>query len=324
MPSSARDIEVVVKAVRIETPDIRSFVLVRPDGENLPAFLAGAHVDVEPVPGLMRQYSLAGDPEHLDHYLLGVKKEPVSRGGSSAMHGAIRTGSSLRISPPKNHFTLRPTAGRSILLAGGIGITPLMSMATVLLREGRDFHLHYFTRANNDIAFRSRLADIGLQDHVTFHLGLVPPALNDLLAILLADQGPEDHVYMCGPAPFMDAVRDVGTSVGWHEERIFSEYFSAAPASLDQDGETFAIRLARDGRELSVPSDRTIIEVLRENGCEIETSCEQGICGTCVTRFLEGEPDHRDLYLSDEEHERDRLFTPCVSRSKSKLLVIDL
>lgn len=199
MTASSRNIEVVVKAIKAETPEIKSFVLALPDGGDLPAFAPGAHVDVEPVPGLVRQYSLAGDPGCRSHYLLGVKKEPFSRGGSSAMHGAIHEGSTLKISAPKNHFTLHPTTGRRLLLGGGIGITPLLSMAAALEREGAEFNLHYFIRTNNDLAFRALFADAGWSRRVTYHMGLVPPVLNELFADLLAAPAPQDHIYMCGP-----------------------------------------------------------------------------------------------------------------------------
>lgn len=324
MTSTLRNIEVVVKSVRTETPEINSFVLALPDGGDLPAFEPGAHIDVEPVPGLVRQYSLAGDPGCRAHYLLGVKKEPFSRGGSSAMHGAIHEGSVLKISPPKNHFTLQPSAGRRLLLGGGIGITPLLSMAAALHRQGAEFQLHYFIRSNNDLAFRALFAEAGWTGRVVYHFGLVPPVLTDLLGDLLTAPGDQDHIYMCGPSPFMDTIRDVAQRAGWQDDHILCEHFSATPPQLSPEGDAFALRLASDGRELLVPSDKTIIEVLRENGVQIETSCEQGICGTCVTRCLEGDPDHRDLYLTDEERETERLFTPCVSRAKSKYLVLDI
>lgn len=316
--------EVVVRNIRAETPDIRSFVLERPDRGPLPPFQAGAHVDVEPVPGLVRQYSLVGNPADRSRYLIGVKKEPQSRGGSSAMHSTVCEGSKLRISQPKNNFALKQTSGRRLLLAGGIGVTPLLSMAQVLHDEKAPFELHYLTRTNNDLAFQRFLSHVAWEKHVFYHFGLVPPALTDFLHTLLKGPGDDDQIYMCGPMPFMDAIRETALAENWSEGQIFFEHFSAAPKALPSDGDSFVIRLQKSERELVVPADKSIIEILHEEGIEVMTSCEQGICGTCVTRCLEGDPDHRDMYLTDEEREEERLFTPCVSRANSKLLVIDL
>lgn len=324
MPPQRQTTDVIVRDIRNETPDIRSFVLERPDGGLLPPFEAGAHVDVEPLPGLVRQYSLVGSPSDRTCYLIGVKKEPQSRGGSSAMHSVVKVGSTITISKPKNNFALKATAGRRILLAGGIGVTPLLSMAQALHEERHGFELHYFTRTNGDMAFETLLSAAPWRSRVMFHFGVVPPVLNEFLQTLLAGSAVEDQIYMCGPAPFMDVVRDVALSTGWSEDRIFFEHFSAAPPELPLEGDSFFLRLKSNDREFLVPPDKTIVEVLREAGLEVTTSCEQGICGTCVTRCLEGEPDHRDMFLTDEEREDERLFTPCVSRALSKLLVLDM
>lgn len=321
--AGGRDLSLLVRRVRDETPDIRSFVLESPSGEPLPEYKPGAHVDVEPVPGMIRQYSLAGDATDRNRYLLGVKRDVASRGGSSAMHSLIREGATLRISQPKNNFTLTDTEGRRLLLAGGIGITPLLSMAAALHGQDAPFELHYFIRSNDDLAFKSLLAEAPWAAKVSIHLGLVPPALNDFLDVLLDRPNPNDQIYMCGPGPFMDVICDTAVTAGWNSASVFYELFSAAPPEVPLDGADFIVRLNSTGEEFVVSPEQSIVDVLRDGGHEIETSCEQGICGTCVTRCLEGDPDHHDMYLSDQEHDEERLFTPCVSRAKTKYLVID-
>lgn len=324
MVSVKRDIEVVVSDVRTETPDIKRFTLVPRHGGELPEFLPGAHIDVEPLPGLIRQYSLVNDPANRGRYEIGVKREAAGRGGSSTMHTAVREGSTLKISAPKNNFTLHETTGRRILLAGGIGVTPLLSMAAALERQQAPFQIHYFVRSGDDLAFRDLFSESLWKTKAMLHLGLVPPALNEVLGDILARPGDGDQIYMCGPQPFMEAIRTVAAQAGWAETSVYSELFSAPPPSIPMEGAEFIVRLNSSGAEFRVPPGKSIIEVLRDGGIEIETSCEQGICGTCVTRCLEGEPDHADSYLTDDEHEKERLFAPCVSRALSKFLVIDL
>lgn len=318
------ELEVIVRQIQSETSEIRSFVLESASSGPLPPFQAGAHIDVFPIPGLSRQYSLVNDPADCSRYVLGVKREPNSRGGSSAMHGNLQEGSRLRISRPKNNFALRNNAGRSILMAGGIGVTPLLSMSQALCARGADFQLHYFVRSNSEMAFRDLIIGSAWSSHVNYHFGLVPPLLNDVLEEILRGPETDDLVYLCGPGPFMDAVRSAATNAGWAADQVVLEHFSAKPPKLEAGADEFVVRLARRGVELVVPSEKTIIEVLREAGVEIQTSCEQGVCGTCVTPVLEGDLLHNDLYLSDDEHEDGRLMTPCVSRCKSKLLILDI
>lgn len=324
MADEQGDMEVLVRQIHAENSEIRSFVLEPCPGETLPSFAAGAHIDVFPLPGFCRQYSLVNDPADCSRYVLGVKREQNGRGGSSAMHGQLSEGSRLRISRPRNNFALHQNSGRSLLLAGGIGVTPLLSMAQALSARRADFQLHYFARSNQELAFRDLITTSPWSDRVLYHFGLVPPLLNDVLDEILRAPGKDDVIYLCGPAPFMDVVRSVAENAGWPAESIVLEHFSAEPPKLVPGAGEFIIRLAKRGIELVVPSDKPIIDVLREAGVEIKTSCEQGVCGTCLTTVLEGEPEHNDLYLSDEEHEAGKVMTPCVSRAKSKLLVLDI
>jgi len=306
-----------------EALDIVSFELVSADGTALPAFSAGSHVDVFLPNGLVRQYSLCNDPGESHRYLLGVLRDAASRGGSDAMHQLVREGDTLQISVPKNHFALAHCAARSLLLAGGIGVTPLLCMAERLARLGSDFEMHYCTRSPERTAFHSRIVGSTFADKVQFHFddGVAGQKLD--LPALLAPPQPGVHLYVCGPKGFMDAVLGTARAQGWPEAQLHCEYFSADVVKSADDA-SFQVQLASSGRVIVVPADKTVVQALAEAGVEVLTSCEQGVCGTCLTRVLEGEPDHKDLYLSPEEQAANDQFTPCCSRSKSPLLVLDL
>ena len=317
------EFEVRIRRIRAESSEIRSFEFAALDGEPLPAFRAGAHILVTPFPGLTRPYSLVNDPGDRSRYLIGVKRELNGRGGSSAMHTHLREGGTVRIGAPRNNFALRPDGpGRRLLLAGGIGVTPLLSMAQVLAREGRDFELHYFARSNAEIAFRDLILEGGWSDRIAYHYGLAPPLLTETLHDILRGGG--HSAYLCGPNPFMDAVRHCADAAGWPADALVLERFSGDVPALTAGEGAFVLRLARSGLDLVVPSDRSIVEVIREAGIEIQTSCEQGVCGTCVTEVIEGELEHHDLFLSSDEQDGGRLIMPCVSRCASRLLVLNI
>ncbi|MCE8026244.1 PDR/VanB family oxidoreductase [Billgrantia aerodenitrificans] len=322
MSSVPLSLIVEVKARHDEAHDIVTFELADPHGRPLPAFSAGAHLDVQVKSGLIRQYSLCNHPEERDRYLIGVLRDPASRGGSVAMHEEIKVGDLIQISAPKNHFPLKP-AGRTLLLAGGIGITPLLCMAERLAHTDAEFELHYCTRSPERTAFRERIAASGFAERVHFHFDDGEPAQQLDLAGLVATPDPEARVYVCGPTGFIEAVLSACKAAGWPGERLHTEYFAGAVTDTADDG-SFEVKIASSGASFSVPADKTVHQVLAENGIEIMVSCEQGVCGTCLTRVLEGEPDHRDLYLDDDEHAANDQFTPCCSRAKSKVLVLDL
>ena len=312
------DVRVARKAT--EVPDICSLELVCVDGRPLPAFSAGSHVDVHLPNGIVRQYSLFNDPDERHRYMIAVLKDPGSRGGSRAVHEMLNEGQSLRISPPRNLFPLAPSARRSLLLAGGIGITPILSMARRLSAQGADFELHYCTRSRARTAFRDSILDSAFSSRARFHHD-DQGSLD--LAALLAGPSVDRHLYACGPKGFMDAVIDNAKRSGWAEENVHYESFS--PATISRDGDaTFDVKLARSGRVISIPSDRSVTQALADAGIVIDTSCEQGVCGTCLTRVLEGQPDHRDMFLSPAEQDAGDCFLPCCSRSRSPTLVLDL
>lgn len=315
-------IQVRVRRKLREAQDIASFELVRPDGAPLPPFSAGSHIDVCLPDGIVRQYSLCNDDEDSGHYRIAVLRDAHSRGGSRAMHDAIEQGDLMEISSPRNHFPL-VDAGRTILLAGGIGVTPLLCMAQRLAKAQADFQLHYCVRTPERTAFRDEIAASGFASRVNFHYDDGPSDQRLDLAAVLAEPGPHVHAYVCGPQGFIDYVTASARLHGWGEEQLHVEYFQAAPADSTADT-AFRVQIASSGDIHEVPAGQTVVQVLGEKGIEIPVSCEQGICGTCITRVLEGQCDHRDLYFTDEEKERNDQFTPCCSRAKSPLLVLDL
>lgn len=311
----------VVRKVR-EAEDICSFELARTDGAPLPAFSAGSHVDVLLPGGLTRQYSLCNDSAEKHRYRIAVLRDPASRGGSIAMHDAVNEGDVIHISEPRNHFPLQH-ASHSLLFAGGIGVTPLLSMAQRLTTIGADFTLHYCTRSVERTAFREEIAASAFAERVSFHFDSGEPGQKLDLDSVLANPEAGTRLYICGPAGFIDHVVTSARGKGWSSEQIHLEYFGAAPQDTSSDG-SFEVKLASSGKSYRVEPGQSIVEALNAKGIEILTSCEQGVCGTCITRVLEGEPDHRDMYFTDEEHAKNDQLTPCCSRSKSPVLVLDL
>jgi vanillate O-demethylase ferredoxin subunit len=320
---SAAGFSVRVVRKTVEAEGICSFELVRTDGQPLPAFAAGSHVDVETPGGATRQYSLCNDPAETHRYLIAVLRDAGSRGGSVAMHDRVNEGDVLSISAPKNHFALAHDAGSHLLLAGGIGVTPLLCMAERLATVGAAFEMHYCTRSTARTAFRERIGASAFASRVVFHFDDGPPAQRFDLEAVLSRPQPDRHLYVCGPKGFMDAVLATARARGWPEAQIHHEFFGAEVAPRVDDG-SFQVKLASSGRVIPVAADRTVVQALAAAGVSVATSCEQGVCGTCLTRVIEGEPDHRDMYLTPEEQAAGDQFLPCCSRSKSPLLVLDL
>src|SRR5436190_1590839 len=309
---------VCVESVDEEAMDIRSFKLVSADGNSLPAYAAGSHIDVHLKPGLTRQYSLCGPPSESGRYVIAVKRETNSRGGSAAMH-ALKVGDTLCIGAPRNNFALRPAASRHLLIAGGIGITPLLSMARELNAANATFDLQYFTRSIEHAAFHQLLSGPEFHGKVRFHYALEPERVRAYLRKLLWHRPDGAHLYLCGPKPFMDLVETTAAST-WQPEAVHLEYFSADPTSLSGQGGSFEIAIASTSVRYTIPRDKSIAQVLAENGTLVPTSCEQGVCGTCLTGVLEGVPDHRDVFLTDDEKRAGDRIMLCVSRALSPLI----
>ena len=316
-------ISVRVARKTTEALDICSFELVEAGGGTLPPFSAGSHVDVEVGAGLTRQYSLCNDPKGSDHYQIAVLRDPATRGGSQAMHESVKIGDVIHISAPKNHFALAHDARRHLLLAGGIGVTPILCMAERLAATGAEFEMHYCTRSRERTAFLARIAASSYAPRVQFHFDDGPAIQKFDIAARLAAPEPGTHLYVCGPKGFMDAVLATARAQGWPEPQLHYEFFSAdvAPSASDQG---FEVQIASSGRIVIVPNDQTVVQALAAAGVDVPTSCEQGVCGTCITRVIDGVPDHKDLYFTPEEHAANDQFTPCCSRAKSARLVLDL
>jgi vanillate O-demethylase ferredoxin subunit len=273
--------------------------------------------------GLTRQYSLCNDPAESHRYLIGVLRDAASRGGSAAMHAQVHEGSLLQISPPKNHFALAHQAPRHLLLAGGIGVTPILCMAERLAATGANFEMHYATRSRARTAFVERIGRSPFGDRVHFHFddGAIEQKLD--IDALLAAQPAGTHLYVCGPQGLMDAVLGAARAGGWDEPRLHYEFFGADVKPQAGDG-AFEVQLASSGRVIPVAADRSVLAALADAGVIVPSSCEQGVCGTCLTRVVDGVPDHRDQYLLPEEQAANDQFLPCCSRAKSARLVLDL
>jgi vanillate O-demethylase ferredoxin subunit len=252
-----------------------------------------------------------------------VLRDAASRGGSSAMHDLVNEGDVLEISAPKNHFPLAHEAARSVLLAGGIGVTPILCMAERLAIAGEAFEMHYCTRSRDRTAFHGRIAKSSFADRVAFHFDDGAPQQKLDIEALLATPQAGTHLYVCGPKGFMEVVLRTARAKGWPEAQLHYEYFAAELVVHDSDA-AFEVQLSSSGRVVVVPKGTTVVQALAQAGVEVLTSCEQGVCGTCLTRILEGVPDHRDMYLTPEEQAANDQFTPCCSRSKSARLVLDL
>lgn len=316
-------IDVIVTQKTLEAENVYSYELTPREGKVLPAFTAGAHIDVDLGNSLVRQYSLCNNPEEENRYLISVLLDQNTRGGSKLMHEQIVNGSTLKISEPRNLFPLVDDANYSVLFAGGIGITPILCMAEHLAYIGAEFELHYCSRSVAAMAFVDRIRASIFSDKVFFHYdnGLEEQKLNTSQLLALPEEG--RHLYVCGPNGFMDHVLDSARSAGWSEGMMHREYFALEPPQ-SVGGAEFEIQIESTGRVLLVPEDKSVAEILIKEGISISLSCEQGICGACLTGVLEGEPEHRDMFLTDGEHEKNDQFTPCCSRAKSARLILDL
>lgn len=297
------------------TAEIAEFTLRDPSGGSLPPFEPGAHVTVKTPSGAMRRYSLVNDGSAPESYVIAVKREPESRGGSASMHEGLNAGDSIEVSEPENDFAL-VEAPKYLLIAGGIGVTPIYAMAHALAARGKPFRVVYCTRSADQTAYLDEMKALGAQVTIHHDEGR-PDGFYDFWDDL-EKPGPE-HVYCCGPAPLMEEIRALAGH--WPEGRVHFEDFKPVEV-VRTDDVAFAVTLAGSGRRIEVPADRTILEALRDAGEKTVSSCESGTCGTCKCRLVEGEPDHRDMVLRDDE-KADHIMI-CVSRARSGDLVIEL
>lgn len=299
--------------------DIYLFELRRPDGADLPPFTAGAHLTVEIPNGTRRNYSLCGNPQDNDVYQIAVKRDPAGRGGSVSLVDTINAGDTLAISMPRNNFEIELSAVDFIFIAGGIGITPILSMMRHVKHAGiGKFKLYYFTRDAASTAFMHELSktEFAGQVHIHHDNGDIEQAF-DLWPVL--EKPGKAHVYCCGPRGLMDGVRDM--SGHWPSNLIHFESFGVNAAS-EVENKPFSVRLQKSGVTVEVGAQQSILDALRDAGYRVPSSCESGTCGSCRTRLVAGVADHRDMVL--QEDERATQIMVCVSRAESEELVLDL
>lgn len=299
---------------------IVSLLLEAGDGGALPPYEAGAHVDVEIGRGLVRQYSICSAPDERGRYRLGVLLDPNTRGGSRIIHSELAEGSCLRIGQPRNLFRLNRSARRSILLAGGIGITPILAMAYDLKRDGKTFELHYTARSLGGAAFIEEMK-AAFGNRFAFYADDEKDAPRFDLSMVLSQAKPEDHIYCCGPGGFIDFVLEQARRAGWPEANLHVERFSATPVIT---GAPFRVLAQKSGLEVEVGEGQTILQALQGAGLDVPSSCESGVCGTCMCRVLKGSPDHRDYFQTDDEKAGNDRIAICCSRSLSEFIVLDI
>jgi vanillate O-demethylase ferredoxin subunit len=298
---------------------INGYELVDPRGRDLPRFAAGAHIELR-AGEFLRRYSLWNDPVERRRYCIAVLRDAESRGGSKHLHESIRVGDIVEVSLPRNNFPLDPAGERHLLIAGGTGIAPIMSMIAELRRRRAEFEVHYCTRSPGTTAFRRELAPLAAEGRLHFHHDGGNPARGLDIATTLRKAPPGTHLYYCGPGPMMAAAAEAACD--WPGSTVHFEYFTGVPEPVIAEDRPFRIQLARTGGDYEVGVGETIADVLRWHGVAARTSCELGYCGACLTPYLAGEPDHRDQVL--DENGRRRYVMICCSRARSPALVLDL
>jgi len=322
-------IDLMVAQVRDETTRVRSYLLTRPDGGELPAFEAGAHVDVmltgtegEP---LTRSYSLCGDPVTRSSWRLGVLRDDAGRGGSVALHREWGPGARVRCSLPKNDFPLASlplvAGARHLLIAGGIGITPLLAMAHTLHAAGEDWVLQYAARTRDNAAFVPELERLA-PDRLHLHIDGGDPSRGLDVRRLLAAAPAGSHVYVCGPRGLNEAVIAAAADAQWTRDRVHHEFFSAAAPQAGDAG--FTVRLQASGRCIAVRPSESVLDALLREGVEPLYDCRRGECGLCATTVISGIVDHRDYVLSPSDRDQRQQMCICVSRVRDGELVLDL
>jgi len=286
----------------------------------LPKATPGAHIDVHLPNGLIRQYSLCSEL-NADYYEIAVLKEPQGRGGSLFVYESFNVGDTMQVSEPKNLFPLAANATKSLLIAAGVGITPILTMAEHLATQGADFSLHYCAKNPARMAYKQRIESFISAENRQFYFSQTQQRMNLSEVIRAPQQGL--HLYVCGPAAFNDEVINYAKTLGWQANNIHREYFASAPIDHSDDG-SFEIEISSTGDIFTVPADQSLLNVLEDQGYFIPVACEEGVCGTCITGLLNGEGDHKDVFMTEDEHAKMDKITPCCSRAKSKRLTLDL
>jgi tetrachlorobenzoquinone reductase len=310
-------LSVRLNAIRYVARDTSIYELTNVAGTPLPPYAPGAHIDLHLPNGIVRQYSLLEPEPSGESYSIAVKRDPASRGGSRSVHEELRVGQTLTISAPRNNFPLVENASHVILLAGGIGITPIWCMAQRLHKLGRSWALHYACRSRADMAFLDALAEMG-KAHFHFDDENQGKVLD--VGSIVAGAPRDAHLYCCGPTPMLQAFEQATAS--WPRAQVHVEYFTPKPQPAKKGG--FVVELARSGQEFVIPEGESILQVLLNAGVDVDYSCELGICGACEQRVLAGTPEHRDAILSEEEQAANTRVMICCAGCKSERLVLDL
>ncbi|WP_275293561.1 PDR/VanB family oxidoreductase [Amycolatopsis sp. La24] len=317
IPRDPAEVRAIITEIVQEAEGIKSLRLEPVSGDKMPAWEAGAHIDLVLGPDLERQYSLCGDPTDLSSWRIGVLREPESRGGSSHVHEKLSVGDEILCRGPRNNFPLAD-AERYLFIAGGIGITPILPMIRACEAAGKPWTLVYGGRQQSSMAFRDELSEHG--DRVTFWPQDAHGHLD--LATVLGSPERGTGVYCCGPGGLLDAVEERCAS--WPEGALHLERFRPKDGALDGENTAFEVVLDYSDITLTVGPDQSIVEAVEAAGVHVPTSCREGTCGTCETVVLEGEPDHRDSFLTPQEKASGEVIMPCCSRSCSQILVLDL
>lgn len=307
-----------------ETTRIRRFELVDPGGNSLTPFEAGAHIHVQINDGLTRQYSLCNDPCETHRYVISVLDEPDGRGGSHFLYAKLKEGDLLTIAGPDNHFPLATRGVKhQLLLAAGIGVTPMVAMVHALEKREASYTLHYCTRDETSTAFYELLKSVAHSGEVIFHHGEGDPTKRLDIAQTIGNYKVGTHVYACGPSGFMSAFNEAVKN--WPPHVTHQEYFAARELSEEEkawDAKPFEVILKNSHKVIPVAAGQSISDALKDNGVSINTDCAEGYCGTCITRYTDGEPVHRDSVLDDAD--RDQYVMVCCARSKTDRLELDL
>lgn len=321
------ELELKVTLVKDLTANVKMFEFVAANGGDLPPFAAGAHIDIKTGSGV-RSYSLANNPNERHRYVTAILREPAGKGGSRWMHESITPGITIKASAPIQNFPLIESADKTLLLGGGIGITPLLSMSHRLLEIGADFHLYYCTRAAEDTAFYNEVKAL-LGDKVTFYHdgGDVSKGIN--LKQVFGSRPHNAHLYVCGPAGLLNAARNATSH--WSPESVHFELFASSKTEEDRAADAakvnaaFEVELAQSGVTFTIPADRSILDVLLDNGYGVPYACEDGWCGACTITLISGKADHRDEFLSDADKAANEKIQVCISRAMpGEKLVLDM
>jgi vanillate O-demethylase ferredoxin subunit len=317
----ARHITTIVRAIRKVAEDVLVFDLGDPDNWPLPPFTPGAHIDVHLANGMVRPYSLCSDPAHDRIWSIAVRRDAQGRGGSIYLHDHVHEGSILPVSLPRNLFPLAASAGHHVFLAAGIGLTPFMPMIAKLRRDNVPFHLHMAARCSGTMPFADAVTALAGEGRATLHVSggerLRRMPISEIVTAVADDAG--THIYACGPESFLGDY--FAAAAVLPAERVHAERFSA-PVIVDTGQVAFEVELARSQRIVTIPAGTTILSALRQAGIAVDASCETGTCGTCRTRLLAGEPEHRDYVLGGKDR-KDAIMI-CVSGARSDRLVLDL